>query len=52
MQIINQLLQKFEQSKQFVRMFKNNGKFPSFLGNTKSSAQLFVEFRKECMHGC
>jgi len=29
-QNINQLLQKFEQSRQFVRMFKKMGKFPSF----------------------
>ncbi|MBU1007974.1 signal recognition particle protein [Candidatus Dependentiae bacterium] len=28
-QIINQLLQKFEQSKQFVKMFRKMGKFPS-----------------------
>jgi len=29
-QDINQLLQRFEQSKQFVKMFKNKGKFRSF----------------------
>jgi signal recognition particle subunit SRP54 len=30
-QDINQLLQRFEQSKQFVKMFRKTGKFRSFI---------------------
>lgn len=29
-QIINEMLQKFEQTKQFVKMFKSTGKMPKF----------------------